>query len=142
MKTVLVLAFIATVAFGSDMDKVENALKHNDYNKAYLLLKPLAKSGNPDAQFQLSILYTYGKGTKIDTQKALKLLRDAATQDQVNAQYTLAVNYCYGDSVAKNLAQCAKWANKAKDNGKDVNRLWDNFKLNQYLKEEKMETEK
>ena len=136
MKTALVLVFIATVVLGSDMDRVDNALKDNDYEKAFLLLKPLAASGDPDAQFQLSILYTHGKGTKVNTQKSLKLLRESAAQDQANAQYTLAVNYCYGENVTKDLYKCAKWAKKAKDNGKYVNRLWGNYKLDKYIKEE------
>ncbi|MHB1240680.1 MAG: tetratricopeptide repeat protein [Gammaproteobacteria bacterium] len=50
------------------------------YIEALRLLEPLAKVGNPDAEYTLGYLYYYGYGTNKDKDKALYWIRRAAEQ--------------------------------------------------------------
>lgn len=50
------------------------------YVEALHLLEPLAKKGNPDAEYTLGYLYYYGYGTNKDKSKALIWIRRAAMQ--------------------------------------------------------------
>ena len=133
MKSLSLILLLVLSATGSDLSKAQDALNKNDYEKAFSLLSPLAKDNNADAQFHLATLYFHGKGTKTNTNEAFNYYKLSAEQEHVNAQYTLATKYCYGDHIKVDYTLCSKWALKAKENGKNVSRLWKHFKLDEYL---------
>lgn len=67
--SLLITLLIATNTQGSDYEKYEQAVQayaQGDYKKAHELFLPLARSGDPDAQFHLGLMYDNGLGVKQD----------------------------------------------------------------------------
>lgn len=60
-----------------------------DYHSAFTHLLPLARTGNPEAQYAVAYLYFYGQGTGQNTAEALKWMRAAANQGQPQASKAL-----------------------------------------------------
>ena len=76
-----------------------------------------AIQGDAEAQFDLGLLYEYGRGVKQDYRKAREWFEKAATQDNAEAQYNLGVMYTKGEGVRQNYATAKEWYGKACDNG-------------------------
>ena len=90
------LALLAATALASDLDAGIAALNRKDYPKAFQLLAPLAREGNPAAQLRLGLLYYHGHGVReSDTESRLWFER-AARQGNAEAQFQLANMYLYG----------------------------------------------
>ena len=70
---------------------------------------------------------------KGDHKTAVDIWKPLAQEGEAGAQYNLAVSYCLGNGVEKDLKQCAYWAKKAYQNGRDTSRLWNDFELSKYL---------
>ncbi len=63
---------------------------YQQYTMAFDLFAPLARSGDPNAQYALGYLYYYGLGTVEDPMKAEYWLSQAALQGQPLARQSLA----------------------------------------------------
>lgn len=70
-----------------------------DYASAFKLFLPLAKQGNPDAQFRIGELYLKGKGIAEDHKQAFYWLQKAAKQNVRTAKAMLGVLYYSGKGV-------------------------------------------
>tara|TARA_B100000989_G_scaffold298629_1_gene288833 strand:- start:7748 stop:8776 length:1029 start_codon:yes stop_codon:yes gene_type:complete len=55
---------------------------NGDYQTAFKDLQPLAKQGNPDAQYAVGYMYYYGLGTPIDRSQAIHWMQMAANNGQ------------------------------------------------------------
>lgn len=55
---------------------------YEQYNRAFIMFAPLARSGDPDAQYAVAYLYYYGLGVVEDPLKAEFWLNQAAQQGQ------------------------------------------------------------
>lgn len=74
MKHVLSLIFISVALLGCSSNKAketplsqaETAYAAGQYEKAAVQLLPLAKAGDPQAQYTLGYMYYYGQGVKRD----------------------------------------------------------------------------
>ena len=82
----------------SGLDEATAAYQRGDYATAIRQLRPLAKQGNANAQFNLGFMYSEGKGFPQDYAEAVKWYRKAAEQGDAEAQYNLGVT-CIGMSV-------------------------------------------
>jgi hypothetical protein len=60
------------------------AFKAGDYQKAFRLLKPLAKQGDAWAQYGLGVMYDEGNGVSVDNAKAVHWYTKAAKQGQAD----------------------------------------------------------
>ena len=80
-------------------------------------LSQRAAQGQPEAQYQLGVIYLRGKGISKDLGQAAGLLRRAAERGIAEAQYQLGLLYLTGDGVMKDYAEAAKWIRKAADQG-------------------------
>jgi TPR repeat protein len=85
------------------------ALDRRDYTTALQLLRPLAESGNPDAQINLANMYFDGQGVPQDYAESVKWYLSAADQGSVDAQIALGFLYEYGDAVPLDFVQAHKW---------------------------------
>ncbi len=56
-----------------------------DYRKAFILLKPEAIKGNPDAQYAVGYMYYYGQGITEDRKQAFSWISAAAKVGQPDA---------------------------------------------------------
>jgi TPR repeat protein len=81
------------------------------------LYQPLAENGNPDAQFELGVMYHSGFGAPVDLPKSLFWYRKAAAQHSAKAERNLASAYYNGEGVEKDLAQAAFWFRRAAADG-------------------------
>ena len=88
------LIFSAVLIFASVSVQADERVQCNSYETC----KPLAISGNADAQFYMGYAYHYGKGVDQDPVKAMQWYVKAATQKHMGAQ----INSGYMCSIDKN----------------------------------------
>ena len=92
------LALAATTQdnINPEFAKIEEMVKANNMTGAYQALEKLAKSGNPQAMYNLAYLTQTGQGTAKNEKKAIQLYQDAANKGYPVAHYVLAKNYVTG----------------------------------------------
>src|ERR1017187_333582 len=88
-----------------------------DWKADSVLLEPLAKQGNPDAQNRIGYMYNSGKGRRQDYAEAMKWYRIAAAQGSAKAQTNIGFMYENGQGVPQEYAEAMKWYRKAADQG-------------------------
>lgn len=81
------------------------------------LYQPLAEKGNPDAQFELGVMFNSGFGAPQDIAKGLFWYRKAAEQRSAKAERNLGIAYYSGEGVEKDLARAAFWFRRAAEDG-------------------------
>lgn len=89
------------------------ALQRGDFRVAAALFLPLAKKGDPRAQYNLGLLYASGLGVMHDYQAALKWHRQAAGQGHAGAQNALAQMYAKGHGVPQDNVRAHMWYSAA-----------------------------
>lgn len=92
-------------------------LENGNYEGAYSSFYDMASAGDPDAQYQLGLLYYQGLGISQNYIEASHWYREAAKQGYADAQYSLGNMYLMGEGVDQNDAQAIKWYEKAADQG-------------------------
>lgn len=110
-------AVVAAPAPSAELLSAEAAYHRGDYATALRLLKPLAEKGDPNAQYNLAILYYEGRGVPRNYAEAAKWYRKAADQGDVSAQYNLGNMYKDGQGVPQDYAEAVKWFRKAAEQG-------------------------
>lgn len=93
----------------SQLQGAKTAYKRGDYPHAFATMEPLARNGQPEAQYYLSLMYETGSGTSRDTDRATSLLRQAANGGIVEAQMKLAHMYAAGQGVPKDPFYAYVW---------------------------------
>jgi TonB family protein len=76
-----------------------------------------ANEGNPDAQYQLSLLLTRAEMGESSRRDGLMALRRAADSGQPNAQFELGRRYEKGDGMDADLGEAMRWYEKAAAQG-------------------------
>lgn len=120
MRTVLACAalFLAIhTAQAGDFERGVSAYRHGDYAGAVSLIEPLARHGDPFAQFALAVMYDDGRGRPQDFSKALAWYTRAARAGLVDAQYMAGRFYGRGRGVKQNPARAFFWFNIAAAGG-------------------------
>lgn len=113
----LLFAVLGAPAGANDFDQAATAFKNKDYDAALLGWRPMAKAGNPAAQYNLGLMYAHGFGVARDDALAVEWYRMAAAQGYAKAQHNLAVHYQNGRGVARDYAAAARWYRKAAEQG-------------------------
>lgn len=93
----------------SQLQGAKTAYERGDYQHAIATLEPLARNGQPEAQYYLSLMYESGSGTSRDAVRATSLLRQAANGGIVEAQMKLARMYAAGQGVPKDPFYAYVW---------------------------------
>lgn len=93
----------------SQLQGAKTAFKRGDYQHAFATMEPLARNGQPEAQYYLSLMYETGSGTTRDADRATSLLRQAANGGIVEAQMKLAQMYAAGQGVPKDPFYAYVW---------------------------------
>ena len=107
----------APVMSGTGMDVAISAVDNKDYAKAFELFTPLAEAGNPEAQYNLAMLYRTGKGTQKDLSASYVWFRRAADQGIPDAQYYVGFMFDSGEGVEKSPKYASVWYRKAAEQG-------------------------
>lgn len=107
-----------------DLQSAKSAYKNKDYTAALKEFKPLADSGNAEAQFYVGLMYDNGEGVVQDyrqvvthVQQAMTWYRKSANQGFAPAQTNLGILLETGGQVERNYKEAASWYRKAAEQG-------------------------
>ena len=120
MKRVILSAlFVAALAAPAWAGFAEGRAAYDagDYTTALLEWLPLARAGNPAAQYGVGTMYESGQGVAQDYAEAMRLYRLAAAQNYATASLNIGVMYFQGRGVAQDHAEAARWFREAADQG-------------------------
>ena len=87
----LLLALASPVR--ADFEEGMRAYKSGEYATALRELRPLAETGNANAQFNLGVMYGQGQGVAQDYDEAIRWFCMAADQGHSMAQFNLDMNH-------------------------------------------------
>ena len=99
------------------LETVRREVRLRNFERAVALLKPLAQSGNAEAQYMLASFYRAGRGVQKDEQRAAHWLQKAADQGHDKASFTLARLYESGRGVEKDTAEAQRLIQQAASAG-------------------------
>jgi len=119
LKTLLLVLLLSTSFIGisyADYQDGLDAYGKGDYKTAIKEWKPLAKKGSATAQFNLSNMYSSGRGILRDDIKAEKWMRKAAEQGDAHSQFLLGWMYEDNSFILRDLSEAKYWINKAYEN--------------------------
>lgn len=89
-----------------------------DYKSALRVFKPLAESGEPEAQNALGVMYFTGKGVPQDYKESYKWTRLSAEQGNATAQNHLGLMYFRGgQGTKKDVKEALKWFQLSAEQG-------------------------
>lgn len=83
----------------------------------FIQTEQLAEQGNPDAQFNLGVMYDEGYGVEKDQFKAVEWYTKAANQGYAKAQSNLGFMYAQGKGTPLDYKKATEWFTKAADQG-------------------------
>lgn len=113
------LLLLLTTTLAAESNQGLAAYQQGDYPTALALLAPLARQGDPEAQYTLGMMYDDGDGLSQDYQQAARWFRAAAEQGHAQAQRQLGRLYFHGLGLERNLLQAYAWFNLATAQGDD-----------------------
>jgi len=112
LKTLLIASSIlfSTMLHSNTLDDVHSAMQKGDFAVAFCQLKPLAESGNSEAQYNLGWMYHNGYGLRVNDNLALEWWQRASEQGNTDASFSIAILYNLGEGqVSKNLAKAVDY---------------------------------
>ncbi|QJQ06359.1 sel1 repeat family protein [Undibacterium piscinae] len=118
-KSLCVLAFTlsATLSLADDFTDGVELYADQEYSAAAKSFKKAADKGNPEAQFNLGLMYLKGEGVEQDYPEAMALFRQSAEQGNARAQLNLARMYAKGHGVVASYAKALPWFKKSAEQG-------------------------
>jgi TPR repeat protein len=90
------------------------------YVMAVMLYEKAVAQGDPDAMYDLALLYHQGQGVVQSFKKAAEFYTMAAEQGQVEAMVGLGAHYFQGQGVAQSNELTRKWWTKAANEGNEI----------------------
>lgn len=108
---------IAATGFKDDTSECRSLLDSQNYTKAVSICTQAAEAGDSAAQFNLSLMYSFGWGVSKNKAEALKWLRASAVQRYPPAQYALASEYDAGTNVPKDSKEAFRLLLDAAEQG-------------------------
>src|SRR5580704_8089110 len=112
-------ALLASTALWADAAAGMAAFKKGDYQLAFKEWKAAADKGQPEAQYDLGLLYAKGLGVQRDLQVAQQWYEAAATQGNAQAEYSLGQMYAQGWGIPANDASTLHWMEMANGSNGD-----------------------
>jgi hypothetical protein len=100
---------LPVAAQAADMKDVHQAIDQGHLFDAFLDLLPLAKQGNPEAQFELAGFYHWGRVGAADFTKARDWYQRSANQGNTDAMIGLAIMNAAGSGGPVDKRTAAKW---------------------------------
>jgi len=97
---------------------VKSKTNSNNLAEARSLMTTLAKQGDIEAQYSLSLMYKDALGDiYADPEQSIHWLGVAANAGHTYAQFNLGLHYLKGEQIAKNTYEASLWFNKAAKKG-------------------------
>lgn len=90
------------------------AFQRGDFRAAFFHWLPVAEFGEPEAQFNLGLMYQTGRGVDANARRSIWWFERAARQGHAEAQLNLCYMYANGDGMLRpDLVQAHAWCNIA-----------------------------
>jgi len=106
----ITLIIFSSLLHSNTMDDVHEAMQKGDFAIAFCQLKPLAESGNSEAQYNLGWMYHNGYGLRINDNLALEWWQRASEQGDTDASFSIAMLYNLGEGqISKNLPKAVDY---------------------------------
>lgn len=105
--TLLLLVFGDLLA--ADFEDAMDAMTNGEYQEAYRSFKRLAKRDHIQSQYQLGMLYLFGKGVEQNTDQGITWLKEAANNGSYRAANGLGQIYLSGKGVDIDEKEAIKW---------------------------------
>ena len=112
-------ALLASSALWGDAAAGMAAFKKGDYPAAFREWKAAADKGQPEAQYDLGLLYAKGLGVQRDLQVAQQWYEAAAAQGNAQAEYSLGQMYAQGWGIPADQASTLRWMEMANGSNGD-----------------------
>ena len=113
LRTPILVALTGILLGCSDYQQARSAYAAGDYTKAYQLFQGLAESGDTKAQYDISLMYIQGIGTKQNVEQGLVWLNRAAEKGNIEAMLELGVLYQKIDTLENAPQLALYWFEKA-----------------------------
>ena len=92
------------------LEKSEIALRNGDFAEAFCQLRPLARAGNAEAQYNIGWMYHNGYGLRVNDNLALEWWRKASEQGYTEASFSIGMLYNLGEGqISKNLPRAVDY---------------------------------
>lgn len=115
------LAFAAVVPVdAADFYSGLDAYRAGDFESAMAEWLPLARHGDPDAQYRVGRLYARGHGVDQDDAVAVEWFTKSANQNYAPAQNDLGQMYEEGRGVEQDYTEAVRWFRAAAEAGRGV----------------------
>lgn len=113
---ILALSLASPVMADEPNDALDKA-RAGDFTQAAAIIKPLAMNGNPQAQFNLALLYHSGAGISQDEVAAVAWYHKAAENGSLEAQEFLTAGYTEGwFGLPRDMKKAQYWDKKSQAN--------------------------
>lgn len=104
-------------AWADELKQAQKAFRDGQYEAATAILQPMARAGNPIAQFNIAVMYDDGIGLPQNLALALRWYKRAAEAGLVDAQYMTGRFYGGGRGVPQNPGRALFWFDLARAGG-------------------------
>lgn len=94
-----------------------DAFDKKQYESAYKIWLPLAEQGDPEAQYNIALLYMKGNGVEQSDRTALSWFTRAGEQGMADAQYNAGVMFYGGKGVYPDKRSAIEWWQLAANQG-------------------------
>lgn len=110
---VVVVTCVTITLLHSGSSIAYSAVKNSNYGLAVAIWRLLALLGDPNAQYDLALSYTKGRGVPIDMERGMYWYSRAARNGLADAQYNLAEYLRTGNGIAQDKEKAVFWLRKA-----------------------------
>jgi len=84
-------------AAAEGLEDAVDAMRSGDFAEAYCIMRPLAESGDADAQYNIGWMYLNGYGLRINDSLALEWWKKASEQGHSDASFSIGMLYSLGE---------------------------------------------
>ncbi|MGH8659745.1 MAG: hypothetical protein ACREV4_15055 [Gammaproteobacteria bacterium] len=106
-----------SAAMAAVLEEGQGYYANKEYGQAWRILKPLAESGDAEAQLLVADMYRQGLGVTPTEQEAIRWYRKAAENGVPEAQLAVAAAYFKGKTLPYSLEQAIAWWSRAASAG-------------------------
>ena len=99
------------------MEEAVAASRRGDHGAALIGFRFHAERGNATAQYNLGVMYEYGRGVPVDAAEAVRWYHLAAERGLAQAQNNLGRAYAVGRGVPEDDVEAARWYRLAAEQG-------------------------
>jgi len=109
IKFLITLLFVfssvtTVIAAEKNLDEAVEAMRAGDFAVAYCIMRPLADSGDADAQYNIGWMYLNGYGLRVNDSNALQWWQLASEQGHTDASFSIGMLYSLGEGkVSKDM---------------------------------------